>query len=241
MGNAGTALAVDGAAPFLNPATIVPMDDHRFAFSVNFYSYSNTHFASWRQPGAVDATQFGNLALSNTSITSSGFSALPSTLCLLFTLADGAAASDTDDPTLHSGRQKLSLCLGSMESQGVSFTALPFTGATPLGQTVQAQSLVQSWSRFYGGPSYSVALSDHLALGLSLHAVYSSDSFLLASSAITSSVANGGVQSSFGAAGGGSSLDFAATLGGFSASASTRPGSAWRSPHCTPSAPTPVR
>jgi hypothetical protein len=213
MGNTGTALAVDGAAPFLNPATIVRMDEHRFAFSVNFYQWSNTRFSNWHQPGTVDTAQFGNLALSNTSISSGGFNVLPSTLCLFLTLSDGAAAPSESESSLHPGRQKLSACLGSTENQGVSFTALPFTGTTPLGLTTQAQSLVQSWSRFYGGPSYSVSITHHLALGASLHVVYTNDSFAFASSAITTSAMGGGVQSSFGVAGGGNSLDLAATLG----------------------------
>lgn len=214
MGNTGTALAIDGSAPFLNPATIVRMDANRFAFSVNFYNYSVTHFSNWHEPGNVDGTQFGNVSLSNTGITSSGFGGLPSTFCLFFALTDGAATPSTGDSTLHPGRQKLSICLGNLESQGVSFSALPFTGTTSLGQTVQAQSLVQSWNRLYAGPSYSVSITDRLALGASLHAVFTNDSFILASSAITNSVANGGVQSSFGAAGGGSSIDLAGTVGG---------------------------
>jgi hypothetical protein len=211
MGNTGTALAVDGSAPFLNPAAIVRMDDHRFAFSVNFYQYSITGFSNWHEPGTVDGTKFGRLSLGDTSISSSGFNVLPSTLCVFVTLFDGAP--EEDDAALHKGRQKLSLCLGSLESQGVSFTALPFSGPTSLGQTVQAQSLVQGWSRVYAGPSYSVSVAKHVALGLSVHAVYTNDSFALSSSAISSSASGGGIQSSFGAAGAGGSLDVAPTLG----------------------------
>ncbi len=212
MGNTGTALAIDGAGPFLNPATIVRIDDHRFAFSVNFYNFSVTRLSNWHQPSAVDA-QFGNLALGNTSITTSGFSGLPSTLCLFFTLADGAPRdASAGDTRLGPWRQKLSICVGSLEGQGVTFTAIPFNATTPLGETAQAQSVVQSWSRVYAGPSYSVSLSQRLSLGLSAHAVVTSDSFTLASSAITS-VTGGGVQSSFGAAAAGNSIDLAATLG----------------------------
>jgi len=214
MGGTGIALAVDGAAPFLNPATIVRMDDQRFAFSVNFYNYSVTHFSNWHQPGPVDASQFGDVALANTAITSSGFSGLPSTLCIFFTTAEGAAASTSGDPTLHPGRQKLSLCLASLESLGVGFGALPFDAGTSLGQTAQSQSFLQSWNRLYVGPSYSVSFGQRLALGLSLHGVVTTDSYTLDSNAITTSVAGGGVQSSFGAAGGGTSYDMSATLGG---------------------------
>ena len=40
MGNTGVALARDGAAPFLNPATVVGIDDRQLAFSVNFLALS---------------------------------------------------------------------------------------------------------------------------------------------------------------------------------------------------------
>jgi hypothetical protein len=213
MGNTGIAMGIDGAAPFQNPATIVRLDDHRFSFSVNFYSFSWSRFSNWHQPGAVDSSEFGNVAVGGTALTSSGFGVLPSTLCLFFTLAPGSPDPNPDMANLDSWRQKLAICLGSSESQGVAFSALPFNGTTSLGQTAQSQSLVQSWSRLNLGPSYSVALSRRLAVGLSLHGVYTNDSFILDSSSITSSVKNGGVQSSLGVAGGGSSFDFSAILG----------------------------
>ncbi len=213
MGNTGVALAVDGSAPFLNPATIVRLDEHRFAFSVNFYQYAVTRFDGWHQPGPVNTGQFGTLALPDTGISSSGFNGLPSTLCLFFTTNDGGPPDMKVGP-LVPWRQKLSICLASLESQALSFTALPFTGTTPLGQTSQTQSFVQNWNRLYAGPSYSMALTERLALGVSVHAVFTSDSFILNSGAITASSMNGGVQSSFGAAASGSSLDVATTLGG---------------------------
>jgi len=213
MGNTGVAMGVDGAAPFLNPATIVRLDDQRFSFSVNFYSFALTRFSNWHQPGPVDGAQFGNVAVGGSALTSSGFGVLPSTLCLFFTLAQGSPDPSADLANLDSWRQKLAICLGTSETQGVAFTALPFNGTTSLGQTAQSQSLVQSWSRLNLGPSYSVALSRRLAIGLSLHGVYTNDSFLLDSSGITSAVKNGGVQSSLGVAGGGSSFDASAILG----------------------------
>jgi hypothetical protein len=213
MGNTGVAMGIDGAAPFLNPATIVRLDDQRFSFSVNFYSFALSHFNNWHEPGQVDTAQFGNVSLSSTALTSSGFSVLPSTLCLFFTLAPGSRDPRPDFADLATWRQKLAICLGTSETQGVAFSALPFNGATSLGQTAQSQSLVQSWSRVHIGPSYSVALSPNLALGLTLHGVYTNESFILDSSSITTSVKGGGVQSSLGIAGGGSSFDFSAILG----------------------------
>ena len=213
MGNTGVALGVDGAAPFLNPATIVRLDDQRFAFSVNFYEFSVNHFSNWHQPGQVDTTQFGNVSLSGTSLTSSGFSGLPSTLCLFFTLAKGSPDADARVANLDSWRQKLALCLGTTENQGVAFAAVPFSGTTSFGQTTQAQSLIQSWNRLNIGPSYSIALTHRLALGVSLHAVYTTESYLLNSSTLTSSANNSAVGSALGISGGGSSMDVASILG----------------------------
>src|SRR5689334_14206697 len=55
MGNTGVALGRDGAAPFLNPATVVAIDDRRLAFSVNFLTFQVNDFSDWQQPGTVDA------------------------------------------------------------------------------------------------------------------------------------------------------------------------------------------
>src|SRR5580698_1907633 len=60
MGNTGVALARDGAAPFINPATIVGIDDQRLAFSVNFFTYSLRRVSDWSEPGTVDS-RFGAL------------------------------------------------------------------------------------------------------------------------------------------------------------------------------------
>src|SRR5450432_3449387 len=66
MGNTGVALARDGSAPFINPATIVVIDNQRLAFSVNFFTYSIRHFIHWNQPGPVEAAKFGDVALDAT-------------------------------------------------------------------------------------------------------------------------------------------------------------------------------
>ncbi|MGO8997193.1 MAG: hypothetical protein ACLQVI_28080, partial [Polyangiaceae bacterium] len=115
MGNTGVALAEDGAAPFLNPATIVRINDQALAFSVNFFTFSATNFTNWHQPAPADPSQFGSVALSNTSINTNGFNVLPSTLCLFFTVA-GITAEGEPDGVLHRGRQKLAVCVGSLEA-----------------------------------------------------------------------------------------------------------------------------
>jgi hypothetical protein len=212
MGNTGVALGADGAAPFLNPATIVRINDRSLAFSVNFYTFSLTHFSSWHQPGQTDAAHFGDLALGNTAVSTSSFNALPSTLCLFFTVA-GVTAEGERTGALHRGRQKLAVCLGNVESSSVTMAALSFRGTTPAGATAQVDSFAASWTRLHVGPTYSLSLSDDFALGLSLHAVATADTFAVSGNSITSAAGGGAIQTSLGTGGNGHSVDLTAILG----------------------------
>jgi hypothetical protein len=212
MGNTGVALSRDGSAPFLNPATIVRINDNSLAFSVNFYTFAATSFGDWHQPGPVDASHFGNVSLPGTSISTNGFRIFPSTLCLFFTIR-GVTAEGSDDGGLHRGRQKLALCFGSTEFDDIVLPALGFRGTTSLGVTAQAQSIVRDWNRFQAGPTYSISLTDDFALGLSLHGIYTSESYSFNSSSITSAAGGGAIQSSLGAGGTGHTFDVAAILG----------------------------
>ncbi len=213
MGNTGVALAKDGSAPFLNPATIGMIEDERVAFSVNFYTYSNTHYSGWDQPGPTDP-QFGKLALTSNGDSASRFHGLPSTLCLFFTLA-GLVESDAEGNARgeRRGRQKLAFCIGSLEADGISLNALAFRGATPAGATVQTESITRGWNRLYIGPTYSVSVTDALALGASLHGVVTSDSFVVDGNSITSITGGNALSSGMGTSGYGYSFDLAATLG----------------------------
>jgi hypothetical protein len=212
MGNTGVALSRDGSAPFLNPATIVRIDDNSLAFSVNFYTFAATSFSGWHQPAPADASRFGSLTLKGSSISTNGFRVLPSTLCLFFTIR-GITAEGAADRGLHGGRQKLAVCFGTTEFQDVILPALSFQGGTALGTTAQTQSLARSWSRFQAGPTYSISLSDDFAIGASLHGIYTSESFILDSSSITSAEGNVPVPSSLGGAASGHEFDVAAILG----------------------------
>jgi hypothetical protein len=212
MGNTGVALSRDGSAPFLNPATIVRINDNSLAFSVNFYTFASTSFTGWHQPGPVDTSHFGNVGLDQTSISTNGFRIFPSTLCLFFTIR-GVTAQGSDDGGLHRGRQKLALCFGSTEFEDIVLPALAFRGNTSVGTTAQTQSLERNWNRFQAGPTYSISLSDDFAVGLSLHGAYTSESFVLDSSSITSAAGGGAIQSSLGAGVAGHAFDLEAILG----------------------------
>ena len=212
MGNTGVALAEDGAAPFLNPATIVRINDQSLAFSVSFFTFSGARLANWHQPAPADASQFGDVALNNTSVGTTNFSVLPSTLCLFFTVA-GLTAEGEPVGVLHKGRQKLAVCVGSLEANNLSLGALAFNGTTPSGTTSQVQSFTANWNRLYVGPTYSLSLSDDFAIGLSLHGVGTNDTFDVEGSSITSAAAGGSTQSAIGTSGSGHAVDLTAILG----------------------------
>jgi hypothetical protein len=215
MGNTGVALARDGAAPFINPATIVVIEDQRLAFSVNFFTYSLRHFSGWNLPGPVDPATFGSVSVDSNGDASTRFQALPSTLCLFLTLAGISPLGDADRPLPGAprGRQKLAACLGTLESDAVNLTALQFRGQTSAGTTSQIESVARSWNRIYVGPTYSIELTDHLALGLSLHGVVTTDAFVVAASSITAQVNGAALQSSLGTSGYAHSFDLLANLG----------------------------
>jgi hypothetical protein len=213
MGNTGVALARDGSAPFLNPATIGMIEDARVAFSVNFFTYSNTHYGKLNQPGPINP-QFGTLALDSNGDSASRFHGLPSTLCLFFTLA-GLVESDAEGNARgeRRGRQKLAFCLGSLEADDVNLAALSFRGSTSMGSTFQTESISRNWNRLYVGPTYSVAVTDPFIVGASLHGVVTSDSFSVEGNSITSIAGGNAVSSGMGTSGYGYSFDLAATLG----------------------------
>jgi hypothetical protein len=169
MGGTGVALARDGAAPFLNPATIIHIDDSGLAFSVNVYSAEWTHLTAFHQPGMSSAP------LPDTSLDASHVEGLPSTLCLFLTIGLWGDNVDpeqrTASPQHRKGRRKLAACLGTLERSVFSATAVGYTGQAGAFGVNQAASVQRSWDRIYVGPSYSVYVSDRLALGASLHGI----------------------------------------------------------------------
>jgi hypothetical protein len=174
MGGTGVALARDGSAPFLNPATILNISDSGLAFSVNFYTFQATDLGSFHQPGAVDMARYGALSLPNASLDSSRADALPSTLCLFLTIGHWGDNADQPEPdTGHrKGRRKLAACFGSLERQVFSATASGYDGDSGNGvHATQAVSIQRSWNRVYVGPSYSVYVTDDVAIGAALDGI----------------------------------------------------------------------
>jgi hypothetical protein len=220
LGDTGVALGSDGSSPFLNPATIVRIHDASLAFSVNFFAFGDTHVSGWHQPGAVDTARFGDVRLSDTSLSTTRFEVIPSTLCLFFTVAGWGDPQDAQiaPQSRHfiapkSGRQKLAACLGTTEQQAVDLPAANFLSSVPGGATHTAQSLQQAWRRVHFGPSYGIDVTDALSLGVSLHGVFTSYELVRTSAAVTSDVSGQAATSSLGATGNGRSIDLDAIFG----------------------------
>ena len=214
MGGTGVALGRDGAAPFLNPAGIVRIEDQRLAFSVNFYTFGVTHYSNFHQPGLVDTTQVA--APGTTGLTTNSFRVLPSTLCLFFTIGDIQKVTDPNAPPIPPDRvhrRKLAICFAQVENDDVGLQAIQFQANTALGPTAQTAALQRNWSRTYFGPTFSEYITAKLAIGASLDGIYSHDTYSFASSSISSKVGGGALASSLAMSGSGYSVDLTAILG----------------------------
>lgn len=215
MGNTGVALGRDGAAPFVNPATIVGIDDRSIAFSVNFLSIQATRFRRFHRPTGVDPL-FTSVRLDKDTVWSRRITALPDTICLFiaFSALTGNRNGAKEDPTpWRGGRQKLALCLANVESDDMIVPALSARGQTPGGATTQAISIARKWTRAQVGPTYSAQINRRLSLGASLQGAYTSMSFIQDASSLTAAADASAAQSALGMAGNGSSLDLVGILG----------------------------
>ena len=215
MGNTGVALGRDGAAPFINPATIVGIDDRSIAFSVNFLSIQANRFRRFHRPAGVDP-RFARVQLDDNTVWSRRITALPDTICLFiaFSALNGSGNGAKEDPApWRGGRQKLALCLANVESDDTIAPALFARGQTPGGATTQAISIARKWTRAQVGPTYSAQINRRLALGASLQGAYTSMSFIQDASSLTAAADGGAVESALGMAGNGSSLDLVGIVG----------------------------
>jgi hypothetical protein len=216
MGGTGIALGRDGASPFLNPATVVHIDDSGIAFSANFYSYQTTRLTDFHQPGPASAAQYGALSLPNTSLDAWRVDALPSTFCLFLDVGgSGGNTRDTErEPRgRRKGRKKLAACIVTPERQALNATASGYAGDSAGQHATQALSINQWWTRFYVGPSYSVHVTDAVALGGSLQTVGTIANSTWGVDTLVSNASGQGSASSYDTGANAYSLDLAAVLG----------------------------
>jgi len=176
MGGTGVALGTDGAAPFLNPATLVRIDSI-LSVSVNLLAANVTTFSRFQQPGAIDAA-FGGLQLQNTTVTDTSLQVVPSTLCLFL---DGPKIGHAQD---NQGKEKLGACFGTVEQDSIAFIGHGYKSGTGR-QTSTVQSLTRGWSRFVLAPTWAVYLTDDFAIGASAQAVITNANSIVASGATT--------------------------------------------------------
>jgi hypothetical protein len=201
MGGAAVALGRDGAAPFINPATIVRTDDATLAFSVNLWRWRQFTVKDWYRPEPADP-RFGGLPGGDASLRDSSFDVLPSTLCLFLPALGGAR--------LHAGRHKLGACLGTIESDELTFTSETYS---PIGGTRprELESLQRSWRRLEVAPTYSVQITDELAAGASLVGMFGT--FRSVTNAASTSFAANFTGTSLYSAAEGTSLDLSGIVG----------------------------
>ncbi|WP_433936297.1 hypothetical protein AB3662_16535 [Sorangium cellulosum] len=212
LGSTGVVLGVDGAAPFLNPATIVRIEDRNIAFSSSFFRYAHRTLEAWHQPGPVDAERYGDLQLDRTTVTDQGLSTLPDATCYFFDLRSGA--QDGNSARVPVGRQTLAACLAKTEESEFGFDALGFSGESAARRVTQAQTLRYRWGRYSAGPSWSYSVNDRLAVGASLSVVRTRYTSSLSISSIVEDTGTGAASSTtYQTALSGDSWDLLAHLG----------------------------
>jgi hypothetical protein len=185
MGGTGVALGVDGAAPFLNPATLTRFVSPKIAFSSHFYSFSREHISDFHQPGAADESQFGPLHFPATSESHQRVHSVPDSVCYFFPLWD--ALKD---------RQRLSLCLSKTEEHQMQFTALGYRGNTGTARLDQGQTFDVDWSRFHFGPTWGIAVSDRLSFGAALLVAFTRYQQEIVASSVVEDIASGAASTS---------------------------------------------
>lgn len=157
MGGTGVALGVDGAAPFLNPATITRIVGGRLAFSSRFYRFSEERFSAFHAPSDLDQSDFGPVSFENTDAVHHRLHSVPDSVCYFFPI----------DRAVLLG-QRLSLCLTTTEEQELALTALSYNGSSMGLRLNQRQHFDVDWSRVNIGPTWGAVLTRDLAVGASL-------------------------------------------------------------------------
>ncbi len=208
MGNTGIALGTDGAAPFLNPATVVHVDSS-LALTLNFVSIDTWHVANYYVPGPVDTATYGNVPTSSSSdITRVAGNAVPSTFCVFAGLPRIGSAKEG-----HAGEQKLAACLGATERQFFDWVGQGYQANSPDRATTQANSVRRGWQRFVVAPSWAVNVTDSLALGASIHGTFTDYNSLVSVGTTTSGGTLPATASVFQAGASGSDFGLSALIG----------------------------
>jgi hypothetical protein len=157
MGGTGVALGVDGAAPFLNPATITRIGTSRLAFSSRFYRFSQERIHDFHCSGPASAPELAEVRFEDTSESKTRVHSVPDSVCYFF-------------PTIGAltGRQRLSICLSKTEEQELSLKALSYRRTVGDLRLDQSQHFDVDWSRFHLGPTWGLGLSDRFSIGAAL-------------------------------------------------------------------------
>jgi hypothetical protein len=184
VGGTGLAFGRDSASAFLNPATVVRVDPGRLAFSVNFYELSIFTAPHWYTPGKVDQAHVGAVAGSDAAVTTAGFDTLPSSLCIFLRVGDIKWLARETSKDLRASQARLGICLATVQQSDFTFDRENFSAANATGGTRQAQTVRQSFRRIAVGPTYSMYITNALAVGASLHASRAAYRSLFESSAL---------------------------------------------------------
>jgi hypothetical protein len=196
MGGTGVALGVDGAAPFLNPATLIRIEAGSLAFASRFYRFSRVGVSDFYTPAPIDGPSFGQTDEVNHSLHS-----IPDSVCYFF------------PPIGASRKQRLSLCLTTLEEQEVSLTALGLSRSVNSSRLDQNQHFDIAWRRFNVGPTWAIAIGEQLTLGASLMVSFSRYKQAISGSSVIESEASPAITSSYESLVSASSWDVATRLG----------------------------
>jgi hypothetical protein len=165
MGGTGVTLGVDGAAPFLNPATLAQVEGHTLAFAARFFRYSQLQLRNWHRPGPT-ASVFGPLEFEPRTLRTREIHMLPDTTCLFFDLSGTAQRVQVGESL--AGTHTLAFCLAKTEETEFSSEAINFSTSAGPTRIDQGQGIEHDFGLRKFGPSWAYRLSEDVAAGGSL-------------------------------------------------------------------------
>lgn len=206
LGGTGVALGADGAAPFLNPASIVRIGDRRIAFSARFFRLAHRTLDDFHQPGDVNPA-YGPLRLPDRSRSSLKLASVPDSTCYFYSRSRGEGAELR-------GRSKLAVCLAKTAEQDFELVALSYRGVSAGRRIDQIHSFREAWSSWSFGPTFAMHVTEDLTLGASLHLTRTRHETTTSVATIVEAIdTSQSVASAYQSADSGSSWDAVAQLG----------------------------